>query len=121
LAGERGLPWFILPADREDVARMIRETAQTSTSRSGRDRRSPTARQTPEGSLIYRDRDGQEWTVYDRRGGDRRSPGVFTAEYRTFVNTNGEEFHYALSAHEAGEISPVALERQLALATRDGA
>lgn len=112
LASERGLRWFMMPIARASLMRIIRDTV-VSKPRSGRDRRRPTARQAPDGTLIYRDREGGEWRVYDRRAGERRVNG-----YRAFVNDAGEEWRYALTGNDAKERSAAALERQFANAIR---
>ena len=111
LAAERGLLWFSMPTDRPTLVRAIREAIAAASTRSGRDRRRPTARQADDGTIIYCDRDGREWQVYDRRMGERRS-------HRAFVNKDGEEWHYPLEPHETEEISADVLERQLANAVR---
>jgi hypothetical protein len=116
LAEERKLRWFTMPIDRARLSRLIRDVVATSTVRSGRDRRQPSARQAPDGTLIYRDRDGSEWQVYDRRAGDRRGSGE--NGYRAFVNDEGEEWRYELSRGEVRQRSATALERQFARAVR---
>jgi hypothetical protein len=116
LALERRLPWFTLPVDRATITRLIQEAVAGGGVRSGRDRRRPSARQAPDGTLIYRDREGREWQVYDRRIGERRKAEA----YRAFVNDAGEEWRYELSDGEAGETSAGALERQLAAAVKHG-
>ena len=116
LALERRLPWFAVPVDRATVKRLIKESVATSAGRSGRDRRRPSARGAPDGTLIYRDREGREWQVYDRRVGERRKAEA----YRAFVNDAGEEWRYELSDREARKTSAVALERQLAAAVKHG-
>ena len=116
LALERGLPCFSVPVDRATVTRLIQETVASTSVRSGGDRRKPLARQAADGTLIYRDREGREWQVYDRRVGERRKAEA----YRAFVNDAGEEWRYELSEEEAGETSATALERQLAAAVKHG-
>jgi hypothetical protein len=118
VANDRSLPWFTMPVDRQTLARAIREAAATTVTRSGRDRRHPTAHRAPDGTLIFRDREGREWQVYDRRAGERRARAAGDNGYRAFVNHAGEEWWYELSPHEAVENSVDALERQLAAAIR---
>jgi hypothetical protein len=118
LAGARALPWFMMPAERAIVSRIVRDVVASTGNRSDRDRRRPSSRRGSNGSLIYCDREGHEWQVYDRRSRERRSPEERTGEYRTFVNAAGEEWHYSLGDAEVGEVSPAALERQLAHAVR---
>ena len=121
VANERRLPWFTLPVSGERLGRVILEAVAGSATRSGRDRRHPTAHHAPDGTLIFRDRHGGEWQVYDRRTGDRRASPENENKYRTFVNHAGEEWWYELSPDEATQYSPAALERQLdAAVKRDG-
>ena len=102
LALERALAWFTVPVERAAVTRLIQEAVASGTVRSGRDRRRPSARQASDGTLIYRDRDGRTWQVYDRRVGERRKAEA----YRAFVNDAGEEWRYELSESEAAENRP---------------
>jgi hypothetical protein len=118
VANERNLPWFTMPVDRGTLVRAVREAAATVITRSGTDRRQPTTRRTADGTLIFRDREGREWQVYDRRAGERRARSAGDNGYRAFVNHAGEEWWYELAPHEAVETSVDALERQLAAATR---
>jgi hypothetical protein len=74
--------------------------------------------------LVYHDRNGGRWQVYDRRGRDRRqsAPGPRNAPdaagHRTFVNDAGEEWHVQLAATDFLDESPDALEKQLSRATK---
>ncbi|MGQ0714755.1 MAG: hypothetical protein ACT4PJ_13650 [Gemmatimonadaceae bacterium] len=113
LAAERGLLWFSMPTDRATLVRVMRDAAAVTSKRSGRDRRQPAARKAADGTVIYHDREGREWQVYDRRTAERRA-------HRTFVNEAGEEWHYPLEPHETGDLSADTLERQLASAVRAG-
>jgi hypothetical protein len=115
LADARGLRWFMLPTDRASLTQVIHDAVASSLPRSGRDRRRPTARQAPDGTLMYRDREGSEWRVYDRRVGERRGK-----TYRAFVNHVGEEWRYELTGKDKKEKTAAALERQLAAAVRHG-
>lgn len=118
LAKERGLRWFVMPVDRATLTRVIREAVGSDTTRSGQDRRRPSARQGVGGTVIFRDREGSEWLVYDRRGADRRGHGLSETHVRAFVNDAGEEWRYELSSHEVADVSPGTLERQLARALK---
>jgi hypothetical protein len=117
IADARRLQWFAMPVDRATLSRAIHDAVPRKPPRSGRDRRTPSAREAPDGTLIYRDREGREWQVYDRRVGERRARDS-ESRYRAFVNDLGEEWRYALSEDERGERSATALERQLAGAVR---
>ena len=118
MANARGIAWFTMPVDRQTLARVVREAIASGATRSGHDRREPSARRAPDGTLIFRDRHGSEWHVYDRRGEDRRGHPEGEDGYRTFVNHRGDEWVYELAPHETGENSVAALERQLASAVR---
>lgn len=118
VANDRSLPWFTMPVDGNTLGRVIREAAAASSTRSGRDRRHPTAHRAPDGTVIFHDRDGAEWQVYDRRTGARRAQDGGENGYRAFVNHAGEEWWYELSPDETAEFSAAALERQLAAAVR---
>ena len=118
VANERRLPWFTMPVNRETLVRAIREASASAITRSGRDRRHPSAHRALDGTLIFRDRQGGEWQVYDRRMGERRARSAGDNGYRAFVNHAGEEWWYELAPNEAAENSVDALERQLAAAVR---
>lgn len=117
-ANERRLPWFTMPVNRETLARVMREAVAAGATRSGPDRRRPSAHRAPDGTRIFCDQDGREWQVYDRRAGDRRSHSEGKNGYRAFVNHVGEEWWYELSPDEEKESSAAALQRQLAAAVR---
>lgn len=85
------------------------------------ERRSPHTYTAPDGVLVFGDRHGREWRVYDRRSGERRSSRVFgqsSGFYRAFISQSGEEWRYELRAEEIIDETAHALERQLASATR---
>ena len=118
IANARSLPWFTLPVSTEVLGRVILEAVAGASTRSGRDRRQPTAHHAADGALIFRDRNGGEWRVYDRRGSDRRATSSTHMGYRTFVNHAGEEWWYELPLEEVVEYSPSVLERQLSAAVK---
>lgn len=118
VANDRGLLWFTMPVTRETLVRVIREASASTITRSGRDRRHPSAHRALDGTLIFRDREGGEWQVYDRRAGERRARLAGDNGYRAFVNHAGEEWWYELAPDESAEDSVDALERQLAAAVR---
>ena len=120
LANERALPWFTLPVSGEVLGRVIRESVAGSATRSGRDRRQPSTHHAADGTLIFRDRDGGEWQVYDRRAGDRRASAAGGNGYRAFVNHAGEEWWYQLPPGESTQYSASVLERQLQAAVKRG-
>lgn len=119
LAAERQLCSFVMPVDRATLRRVIQEAIAPETTRSGRDRRRPSAREGVGGTVIFRDREGAEWLVYDRRGGDRRGHALVETQVRAFVNDAGEEWSYELPSEEAADVSPGMLERQLARALKN--
>ena len=88
---------------------------------SGGDRRSPHTSITSDGTLIFGDRHGRHWQVYDRRSGERRGSRVLgqgSGFDRIFVNEEGEEWWYELRAEELIDETAFTLERQLAHAVR---
>lgn len=138
-ARERGIPWFDMPIDLAGFTEVLRAASATDWWRGGGERRRPTqlprTSRDSDGTLIYLDRDGRRWYVYDRRGADRRranrltdaaieeedeeTPSSDEQPHRVFVNERGETWRYALTEGESG-LTPSAadLERQLAQATR---
>ena len=85
------------------------------------DRRSPHTAPGPDGTLIFGDRSGRQWQVYDRRSGERRGSrllGQRSGFDRVFVNEAGEEWCYELRAEELIDETAVTLERQLARAVK---
>ena len=120
VANARHLPWFTLPVTGEVLGRVILEAVASNATRSGRDRRHPSAHHAPDGTLIFRDRNGGEWHVYDRRTGDRRAASAGENGYRAFVNHAGEEWWYDLPPDEATQYSAAVLERQLQAAVKRG-
>lgn len=120
VATDRGLPWVTLPVTGEVLGRLILEAVAGDATRSGRDRRQPSAHHTADGTLIFRDRHGGEWQVYDRRTGDRRASSAGESGYRAFVNPAGEEWWYELPPGEAAQYSAAELERQLQAAVKRG-
>ena len=88
---------------------------------SGGDRRSPHTSIASDGTLIFGDRHGRRWQVYDRRAGDRRGSRVLgqaSGFDRVFVDDEGDEWWYELRAEELIDETAYTLERQLAHAVR---
>src|SRR5690242_17701921 len=85
--GERGIPYFEIPSDAADLARVIRTAAATSWWKRSADRRAlPAAERAGDDGLYFVDRAGRRWQVFDRRGSERRHAegnGVVT---RVFVS-----------------------------------
>jgi hypothetical protein len=100
------------------------DTSDEGDRRSGYDvpnRRSPHTAPGPNGTLIFGDRSGRQWHVYDRRSGERRGSrllGQPAGFDRIFVSEEGEEWCYALRAEELIDETAFTLERQLARAIR---
>jgi DNA-binding response OmpR family regulator len=119
-ARARGVPWFELPIGVEELRSVLRAAAGAhEAERSAHDRRQPRTDWTADGTLVYLDRGGRRWYVYDRRAlSDRR-----VQWQRLFVNDAGEVWRYRLHGEQEDEPPPAdALERQLAKAERvDGA
>jgi hypothetical protein len=125
-AESRRVPWFRMPVDGAALRRLIEDaTASFRVLRTDTDRRRrPSTETDADGTLVYRDRDGRRWRVYDRRGADRRQsdaasldPGIGDG-HRAFVNDAGEEWLADMTAADFRDESPAALEAQLARATR---
>jgi hypothetical protein len=123
-ATSRRVPWFRMPIDGTTLRRAIEEsTAGYRLWRSDVDRRRPRIETDADGTLIYHDRSGRRWHVYDRRSGERRQnpgapAGLAGSGDRTFVNDAGEQWRVALQASDFLDESPAALEQQLARATK---
>lgn len=125
LAEARSLDWISLPIDRRTLAGIIGPEAMVPR-RSGDRRSDATPSVAPDGALMFRDRAGREWLVYDRRGGPRRAanrsrespPGSPLAleSYRAFISESGEEWRFPFRPDEPLLVTEAALERQLAQA-----
>jgi hypothetical protein len=124
-ARERRVPWFLMPVDGPGLRRAIEDsTSSYRLWRSDTDRRRPRTETAADGTLIYHDRSGRRWYVYDRRSGERRqgrlnaTPDPDAAGHRTFVNDAGEQWRADMTAADFLDESPAGLERQLARATK---
>ena len=124
--GNRGIPYFELPTDVDNLARILRTAAETEWWRRAGDRRAlPAAERSAESGLVFVDRTGQRWQVYDRRGSDRRQhtpDGDLPAASappttRVFVNDQGDSVSTHVAAHEVPKLGVVDLERQFLRAT----
>lgn len=78
----------------------------------GGSRRAAHTERDQEGTLIFDDGKGTRWSVYDRRGNDRRQSAVD----RQFVSSTGEVWHCAMSEEEAASTTVASLTEQLARA-----
>ena len=129
-ARARGIPCFDFPTSVAEVGRMLDEARDARWwSRSGERRRSGTGPRVAAdegGGLVYHDRHGRRWSVYDRRGNaDRRAPeGTPEDEAspveRVFVSESGEVRTCPVGAAEAADRRPERLEAQLARALPAG-
>ena len=117
--GQRGIPYFELPTDVDNLARILRTAASTEWWQRGSDRRTlPAAERSDDSGLVFVDRTGRRWQVYDRRGSDRRrtpagdhvAPGTRTT--RVFVNEEGESLSTDVAAHEVPMLAAGDLEAQ---------
>lgn len=122
--GERGIPWFELPVDVENLTRAINSAATLEWWVRGSERRLlPAAERAEGGGLLFVDRAGRRWKVYDRRGSERRHP--FAAESalpnvpddtapvtRLFVSDAGLAVASVLGYDEVAALSAHDLERQ---------
>lgn len=106
-AEARQVPLFTLP---DDVAAL---TAQLKAIASGAGRSNRTferrGRSQILGPLVFNDRSGKRWSVYDRRSADRRQHQVD----REFVSESGEVRHCHIDEAEAAMTSPEELNLQL--------
>ena len=133
--GERGIPYFELPTDVANLARVIRTAAGTDWWARGNDRRALPATERPDdGGLFFVDRAGRRWRVYDRRGSERRQApdddapatlmpnggltggpgeavGLDEPVTRVFVS-DGDSLATALADQEVSALSAADLERQ---------
>lgn len=115
--GQRGVPYFELPTDVANLSRVIRTAADTEWWKRGGDRRVlPAAEHAPESGLVFVDRSGQRWRVYDRRGTDRRQASHENdgdeATTRVFVNEEGLTVATRLGDGELGKLRAAELEEQ---------
>jgi len=123
-ARSRRVPWFRMPVDVSELRRAIEaSTASFRLWRTDTDRRHPHAEAESDGTLVYHDRNGRRWRIYDRRAGDRRQHNVTSSDptdagHRTFVNEAGEEWHVDMTAAEFLDATATELEKQLARARR---
>ena len=118
-AQSRRVPWFQMPVEGAELRRAIEaSTASFRLWRTDTDRRRPRTETEADGTLVYHDRDGLRWQVYDRRGGDRRQSPADSGGRRTFINEAGEEWHVQMNPTDFLDESPSALEAQLARARR---
>lgn len=78
----------------------------------GSDRRAGIGERRPDGRLVFEDGAGMRWTVYDRRGADRRANLVD----RRFVSDTGQVWRCEVSFEESQSLSIEHLARQLARA-----
>ncbi len=116
---ERGVVVFELPLESTSVDQVIRMAAASQWWHRGQDRRvMPHAEYVRDGELVFRDRTGQRWSVYDRRGGDRRRDPRASSSTRDFVSEIGETRRCTLRDGEGStEDSALDLERQFLRST----
>jgi CheY-like chemotaxis protein len=124
-AQSRRVPWFHMPVDGAELRRAIEaSTASFRLWRTDIDRRRARTETDTDGTLVYHDRDGGRWRIYDRRGADRRQSSVRPIDpavaggHRAFVNDAGEEWRLEMSADDFRDESAATLEQQLARATK---
>ena len=106
-ARTHSLETFALPDAVEALAQALeRLNGEPRRPRSDADRRATERR--PDGTLVFTDAAGTRWSVYDRRGTERRE-----RVDRRFVNEAGEVRHCEISEQEAGVVTASALAAQL--------
>lgn len=115
---ERGIVVFELPLESTSVDQVIRMAAASQWWQRGEDRRVlPRAEYARDGGLVFQDRTGQRWSVYDRRGGERRR-GAGESTMREFVSEVGETRQTTLRAGEGnGSDTAFDLEQQFLRST----
>lgn len=142
--GERGIPWFELPTDVANLERAITSASATRWWARGSERRAlPAAERSEGGGLLFVDRSGRRWQVYDRRGSERRhppatesgesvmpnvsaaaDPAVRSVDAgpvtRLFVSNDGLSVAITLAHGEVGALSAGDLEHQFLRATPVG-
>ena len=118
--GERGIPYFEIPTEAAELARVIRTAASTTWWKRSADRRAlPAAEHPDDGGLYYVDRAGRRWQVLDRRGSERRQTVGEGAVTRLFVS-EGDSLAVRLGEGEIDARSVTDLERQFLQATPGG-
>jgi hypothetical protein len=118
LAAARSVRSIELPLDSAALGRVIEAASR---GQQQRDRRRPEVERTAAGHVIYHDREGARWYVYDRRVGSDRRRADRGDTQRLFLNDAGEMWRFLLEGGEDADAShapPEALERQLARAER---
>jgi hypothetical protein len=106
---ERNIPAFALPKQLARFVETLNHVRRGDGLRRGGERRAPEAAR-PDHE--FRDGRGTRWTVYDRRGADRRQEVD-----RRFVSETGESRHCLISSVEAERRSTDALVDQLGRST----
>lgn len=98
---------YALPDDVAALTEMLARIAAGA----GKSTRSFERRGRPQisGPLVFDDKSGKRWSVYDRRSADRRQHQVD----REFVSESGEVRHCHINEDEAAKTSPEALILQL--------
>jgi DNA-binding NtrC family response regulator len=110
-AKEQRVPTFPLPDSLHRLEEELRRLLPRPSYRRDAQRRAHTER-SADGTLILEDVEGTRWSVYDRRGADRRS----TVVDRQFVSESGEVRHCDVPLAESESLSVSALIEQLARA-----
>ena len=128
----RGVPLVDAPASVDEFTRLVESAQASEWWRRAGDRRQPPrdpfAERGPDGALVFVDRAGRRWHVYDRRGADRRavppvkahlaSEAAEAALVRLFVGDGGETWSYPLHDGDEAANSAEALEWQFSRARR---
>lgn len=112
----QNVPTFVLPAgvgDLQTALDRLRNPAGSSSRKAAR--RSADALREKDGTLVFEDAMGTRWSVYDRRGADRRGAEVD----RRFVSDKGEVRRCGVTLRESESILVAELSQQLARATSE--
>lgn len=113
-AGDAAVPSFVLPDEIDALRDALRRIPPLESERAFVERsdRRGIIERAADGHLVFFDRAGRRWSVYDRRGSDRRQP-----LHRRFVSDQGQVMGCDLPAETDAAPTADALERQLAQAT----
>ena len=120
LARALGLASFAMPITRAELSALLESAPGPDRRRAVSDRRRPSVERRRD-ALLFTDRQGTRWHVYDRRGSDRRTGTRRQTDrdesgataYRCFVNEAGEEWRYGFRDDESLATTAASLERQL--------
>ena len=106
-----GMHTFILPNETAALRELLLRIPEAAPAPDRVERRAHTER-AANGRLVFVDKGGRRWFIYDRRGGDRRQ-----TVHRQFVSESGEVLGCDLAPGEERSESAEALQTQLSAST----